>query len=86
MHRHHGERAHSTAHANAACESFHSSLKRELLKGARRFDGPANCRQVVFRWLNRYNSWRRHSTNGQVCPIEYERQHELPSDTVDLAA
>ena len=75
-----------TSADNAACESFHSSLKREILKGARRFDRPANCRRTVFRWITRYNSWRRHSANGQVSPVEYERQHELPSATVDLAA
>jgi transposase InsO family protein len=75
-----------TSADNAACESFHSSLKRELLKGARRWSGGTACRRAVFRWLTRYNTWRRHSTNGQRCPIEYEREHALTSDSLGLTA
>ncbi len=72
-----------TSADNAACESFHASLKRELLKGARRWPGARACRAAVFRWLNRYNTWRRHSANGQVSPVAYERQQ---SATATLAA
>ena len=72
-----------TSADNAACESFHASLKRELLKGARRWPGARTCRAAVFRWLNRYNTWRRHSANGQVSPVAYEQQR---SATLTLAA
>jgi transposase InsO family protein len=75
-----------TSADNAACESFHASLKRETLKGARRWPGARACRLAVFRWLVRYNTWRRHSANGQLCPVAYERQHEQQSATMTLAA
>jgi transposase InsO family protein len=60
---------------NAACESFHASLKRETLQGARDYGGPADCRNKVFAWLTRYNTRRRHSANGHLSPNEYERRH-----------
>jgi transposase InsO family protein len=72
-----------TSADNAACESFHASLKRELLKGARRWPGASACRTAVFRWLNRYNTWRRHSANGQVSPVAHEQRR---STTLALAA
>jgi transposase InsO family protein len=75
-----------TSADNAACESFHASLKREILKGARRFPGAAACRRQVFRWLTRYNTRRRHSANGQLSPVAREREYELQSDTMTLAA
>jgi len=75
-----------TSADNAACESFHASLKREILKGARRWPGAAACRSQVFYWINRYNTWRRHRANGQLSPVEYERQHELQSGSLTLTA
>ncbi|MBH1934243.1 IS3 family transposase [Streptomyces sp. AV19] len=66
-----------TSADNAACESFHASLKRETLKGARRWDGPGTCRRAVFRWLARYNTWRRHSANGHLSPLAYEMSHNM---------
>lgn len=63
-----------TSADNAACESFHASLKRETLQGARRWDGARACRLSVFRWLTRYNTRRRHSRNGQLSPVAYEKQ------------
>jgi transposase InsO family protein len=71
-----------TSADNAACESFHASLKRETLQGARRFGGPSACRRRVFRWLTRYNTRRRHSANGQLSPVAYEQR----SATLTLAA
>ncbi|GAA3831442.1 hypothetical protein GCM10022206_82400 [Streptomyces chiangmaiensis] len=64
-----------TSADNAACESFHASLKRETLQGSRRFDGARACRLSVFRWLTRYNTRRRHKKNGQLSPVAYEAQH-----------
>lgn len=67
---------------NAACESFHASLKRETLQGARDFGDPATCRRTVFVWLTRYNTRRRHSANGQLSPNEYERRHHTAKPTL----
>ncbi|MFE7430987.1 IS3 family transposase, partial [Streptomyces sp. NPDC057545] len=71
-----------TSADNALAESFNAALKRETLKGARRFEDARACRQAVFRWLTRYNTRRRHSANGQQAPIVYEQQ----SATLTLAA
>ncbi len=67
---------------NAACESFHASLKRETLQGARDYGGPATCRRTVFAWLTRYNTRRRHSANGHLSPNEYERRHHTAKLTL----
>ncbi|MFD0035999.1 IS3 family transposase [Streptomyces sp. NPDC127172] len=75
-----------TSADNAACESFHASLKRETLQGARRWDGARNCRLSVFRWLTRYNTRRRHSANGHLSPVAYEHEHAQQSASMTLAA
>lgn len=75
-----------TSADNAACESFHATLKRETLQGAHHYEGAATCRNTVFRWLVRYNTRRRHSTNGHLSPVAYEHLHQQQSDTVTLAA
>ena len=75
-----------TSADNAACESFHASLKRETLQGDHCYDGARSCRLTVFRWLTRYNTRRRHSANGQLSPVEYERRHQQMSAILDLAA
>ncbi len=67
---------------NAACESFHASLKRETLQGARDYGDPATCRRTVFAWLARYNTRRRPSTNGHLSPNEYERRHHTAKLTL----
>ncbi|MFD3537843.1 IS3 family transposase [Streptomyces sp. NPDC058664] len=67
---------------NAACESFHASLKRETLQGACHYGDPATCRKTVFAWLTRYNTRRRHSTNGHLSPNEYERRHHTAKLTL----
>ncbi|MCI0386268.1 IS3 family transposase [Streptomyces sp. CNQ085] len=71
-----------TSADNALAESFNAALKRETLRGARRYDGARACRMAVFRWATRYNTRRRHSANGQQAPIAYEQQ----SATLTLAA
>ncbi|MDI9884642.1 IS3 family transposase [Streptomyces sp. HNM0645] len=71
-----------TSADNALAESFNVTLKRETLRGARRFDGARACRLAVFRWTTRYNTRRRHSANGQQAPIAYEQR----SATLRLAA
>ena len=74
-----------TSADNAACESFHASLKRETLQGAHRYDGTRSARLTVFRWLTRYNTRRRHSANGQLSPTAYEQRHQQQSATLTLA-
>ena len=74
-----------TSADNAACESFHASLKCETLQGTHRYEGTRSCRLTVFRWLTRYNTRRRHSAKGQLCPIDYEHQHQEKSATLTLA-
>lgn len=64
-----------TSADNAACESFHASLKRETLQGARDYGDAGTCRRTVFAWLTRYNTRRRHSANGHLSPNEYEHRH-----------
>ncbi|WP_409473460.1 IS3 family transposase [Streptomyces sp. HC307] len=71
-----------TSADNALAESFNAALKRETLRGTRRFDGVRACRLAVFRWTTRYNTRRRHSANGQQAPIAYEQQ----SATLTFAA
>lgn len=59
-----------TSADNAACESFHASLKRETLRGAHDYGDADTCRRTVFAWLTRYNTRRRHSANGHLSPNE----------------
>jgi transposase InsO family protein len=75
-----------TSADNAACESFHASLKRETLQGAHHYDGTRSARLTVFRWLTRYNTRRRHSANGQLSPTAYEHRHQQQSAILTLAA
>ncbi|MFF3896412.1 DDE-type integrase/transposase/recombinase [Streptomyces sp. NPDC001812] len=62
---------------NAACESFHASLKRGTPRGARDYGDRAACRRTVFAWLARYNTRRRHFANGHLSLDEYEHRHHI---------
>lgn len=66
-----------TSADNAACESFHASLKRETLQHRRRWDTADQARTEVTHWLQRYNTHRRHSANGQLSPTTYEHAYTL---------
>jgi transposase InsO family protein len=67
---------------NAACESFHASLKHETLQGARDYCDAATCKRTVFAWPTRYNTRRRHSANGHLSPNRYERRHHTAKPTL----
>ena len=58
---------------NALAESFNASYKRETLAGAAAFPDVAAARRETFRWVNRYNTRRRHSAIGNVAPDVYEK-------------
>jgi putative transposase len=61
---------------NAVCESFHASIKKELLH---RYSWPtkAEARTAVFDYIETfYNQRRRHSTLGYIAPALYEAHYE----------
>lgn len=65
-----------TSADNSLAESFNAALKRELLAGRAAFPDEATAYRAVFRWANRYNTRRRHSTIGQVSPNSYENAYD----------
>ena len=71
---------------NALAESFNATLKRETLQGRRAFTDERETRLTTFRWLNRYNTVRRHSRLGQRSPITYENSIRTTSTTLATAA
>jgi transposase InsO family protein len=40
-----------------------------------RFTTRAEARRAIIAWINHYNSRRRHSTLGNVSPLEWELRH-----------
>ncbi len=56
---------------NAVAESFWATLKRELVHRCR-FATRAQARRAIIAWINHYNALRRHSSIGNVSPIEWE--------------
>ena len=60
-----------SSYDNAAAESFWATLKRELMSRCR-FATRADARRAIIAWVNYYNMVRRHSTIGNVPPIEWE--------------
>ncbi|WP_103377153.1 IS3 family transposase [Streptomyces noursei] len=71
---------------NALAESFNATFKRETLQGRRHWSSEREARLDAFRWLNRYNTRRRHSRLGQRSPITYESASETTSTTLIPAA
>lgn len=63
-----------TSADNALAESMGATLKREILMDERSWPDELTCRRQTFRWLNRYNTVRRHSYCGHLPPITYEKQ------------
>ncbi len=59
---------------NALAESFNASLKREVLQGRRTFANALEARFQVESWIGDYNTIRRHSSLGQISPIDYEQR------------
>jgi putative transposase len=64
------------AYDNAACESFISTIKSELIK-RRSWTSRDQARLAVFGYIETfYNPRRRHSALGYRSPIEYENIHQ----------
>jgi putative transposase len=57
---------------NAAIESWHSTLEFELLS-RQRFKTKAEARREVARYIDRYNTTRRHSSCEMHSPVDYEQ-------------
>lgn len=61
---------------NACVESFFGTLKTELV-AFERFESREQARQKLFAWIEtKYNRTRRHSTLGQISPVDYERKKQ----------
>jgi len=63
------------AYDNAMCESFFATLESELLQ-RKSFPNQAEARMAVFDFIEAwYNPHRRHSSLGQMSPLNYERRY-----------
>ncbi|MGO4757560.1 IS3 family transposase, partial [Streptomyces sp. 2MCAF27] len=56
------------------------------LQGRKHWSSEHEARLDAFRWLNRYNTRRRHSRLGQHSPIAYETALDTTSTTLAQAA
>nr|WP_107473458.1 IS3 family transposase [Streptomyces sp. NRRL S-813] len=70
---------------NALADSFNATFKRETLQGRKTWSSEREARLDAFRWLNRYNTRRRHSRLGQRSPIAYETALDTTSTTLTQA-
>lgn len=69
------------AYDNAAMESFFSSLKKELMRGKKKFEDLEDAQMQVFEYIEiYYNKKRLHSTLGYMSPYEYEEQMKRLAD------
>jgi putative transposase len=59
---------------NAVAESLWATLKRELVHRYR-FASRADARRAIIAWINHYNAVRRHSSLGNVPPIQWELRY-----------
>lgn len=64
-----------TCYDNAVAESFFASLKKELIH-RRTWPSIVECRSEIFEYIEGfYNTRRRHSSIGNVSPLQYENEH-----------
>jgi putative transposase len=62
---------------NAMCESFFATLETELIDRST-FRSHAEARMAIFDYIEAfYNPRRRHSSLGNLSPLEYERRYNL---------
>jgi putative transposase len=69
---------------NAVAESFNSTLEFELLS-RQHFCTREQARRAVAGWIDEYNTVRRHSTDGMLSPVEFERRRAAAAATVVAA-
>ena len=63
-------------HDNAVAESFFQLLKLERIK-KKIYASRTEARSDIFEYIEMfYNSKRRHSSNGQHSPLDYEKAHQ----------
>jgi putative transposase len=71
---------------NAVCESFFSSLKKELLH-RRSWPTKQEARTAIFEWVEGfYNRTRRHSSLGYLSPVTFEEQSLIEGDREEARA
>ena len=61
---------------NAVAESFNSTVEFELLS-RQHFSTREQARRAVAGWIDEYNTIRRHSTDGMLSPVEFERRQAV---------
>lgn len=67
---------HCSCHDNAVAESFFQLLKREKIK-KKIYSSRTEARSDIFEYIEMsYNSKRRHGSNGQRSPLDYEKTHQ----------
>ncbi len=63
-------------HDNAVAESFFQLLKRERIK-RKVYPTREDARTDIFEYIEMfYNAKRRHGSNNQLSPVEYEKQYD----------
>ncbi len=63
-------------HDNAVAESFFQFLKRERIR-KKIYSNKSEARTDIFEYIEMfYNSKRRHGSNGQRSPLDYEKAHQ----------
>ncbi len=69
-------------HDNAVAESFFQLLKREWIR-RKTYATRDDARQDVFEYIEMsYNPKRKHTNNGMLSPVEFERQHKINAEGV----
>tara|TARA_R110000787_G_scaffold282559_1_gene394494 strand:- start:9997 stop:10227 length:231 start_codon:yes stop_codon:yes gene_type:complete len=72
----------SNCHDNAVAKSFFQLLKREKVRG-KTYATRVDARKDVFEYIEMfYNPQRKHTKNGLLSPVEFERQHKLKNKGV----
>ena len=69
-------------HDNAVAESFFKLLKRERIR-RRTYETRADARQDVFDYIEMfYNRKGKHTNNGMLSPVNFERQQKKITEGV----
>lgn len=64
-----------TCYDNAVAESFFATFKKDLIR-RRAWPDIVECRSAIFEYVEGfYNLKRRHSSIGNISPVQYERNH-----------